>query len=123
LTILGGVGLLLAILGVYGVTAYSVNQRTREFGIRMALGAQRYHIIGTVLQQGLILAGAGVVLGLVATIGLSHVVSAVLFGISATNLGTLIFASVTLVLAVLLASFVPSQKATKIDPLQALRYE
>jgi predicted permease len=123
LTVLGSVGLLLAVLGVYGVTAYSVNQQTREFGIRMALGAQRYHIIGKVLRQGLMLAGLGIVAGLVAMIPLSHVASNLLFGISATNIGTLAFASIVLTAAVLVACLLPSWKATRIDPLQALRYE
>jgi putative ABC transport system permease protein len=123
LSILGGVGLLLAVLGVYGVTAYSVNQQKREFGIRMALGAQRHHIVEKVLLQGLVLAAAGIAFGIVSALALSNVASSLLFGISSTNVGTLILASLVLTLAVLAACFMPSWRATRIDPSRALRYE
>lgn len=123
LSILGGIGLLLAVLGVYGVTAYSVNQQTREFGIRMALGAQRHHVIGLVMRRGLVLASAGIVLGLAAAIILGRVASSLLFAIGGTDVVTLVGASAVLSGAVLLACFFPSRRATRIDPLRALRYE
>jgi len=123
LSILGGVGLLLAVLGVYGVTSYSVNQQTREFGIRMALGAPRSHVIGLVMRQGLVLAAAGIGLGLVIALALAKVASSLLFSITGTDVVTLVAACGILSLAVLLACFFPSRKATKIDPLLALRYE
>jgi predicted permease len=123
LSILGGVGLLLAVLGVYGVTAYSVKLQTRDFGIRMALGAQRHHVIGQVMRQGLILSTRGIVVGLVAAIALSRVASSLLFSIGATDVITLLCSCVVLTLAVLLACFFPSHRATRIDPLRALRYE
>lgn len=123
LSILGGIGLLLAVLGVYGVTAYSVNQQTREFGIRMALGAQRHHVIGLVMRRGLVLASVGIVLGLVAAIALGRIASSLLFAIGGTDVVTLVGACAVLSGAVLLACFFPSRRATKIDPLRALRYE
>ena len=123
LSILGAVGLLLAVFGVYGVTSYSVNQQTREFGIRMALGAQRYHVIGLVMRRGLILAGVGIAVGLAIAIALSRVAASMLFSVGATDGLTLAGACAVLSLAVLLACFLPSHRATRIDPLRALRYE
>lgn len=123
LTILGSVALVLAVIGVYGVTSYSVTQRQREFGIRMALGAQKGVITRLVLRQGLLLAVAGIVLGLAATLALSRVASRLLFGVSATDIGIFLAASILLTSAVLAASYFPTRKAMAVDPLIALRCE
>ena len=121
--ILGILGLLLVSTGVYGVTAFAVSQRTREFGVRMALGAQRQAVLSLVLGQGLRLAAVGVALGLVGAFAMTRVLSSLLYGVSATD--PWIFGGMSLVLVgiVLLGSVFPAWRATRIDPLKALRYE
>lgn len=123
LSILGIVALVLAILGVYGVVEYSVIQRTRRFGICLALGAQRHHIMKQILTQGAILAVIGILTGVIAALALGQVVDSLLVGIKATDILTLVETSIALAAVVLLASYVPARKATAIDPLTALRYE
>jgi predicted permease len=123
LTLFGGLALILAAIGVYGVLSYSVNQQTREIGIRMALGATPAEVRRWVVGQGLRLAGAGVLVGVVVGLGLMHFVSSLLFGVSTHDPET--FATVTLVLGIiaLLACYLPARRATKINPLAALRHE
>ncbi|HKP11036.1 MAG TPA: ABC transporter permease, partial [Blastocatellia bacterium] len=113
----GGLALLLAGVGIYGVTAYAVSQRTREIGIRMALGAGRGDILRLMLGQGLKLASIGLGLGLAAALALTRLMAAVLYGVSATDAIT--FTSISLLLAgvALLACFVPARRATKVDPM------
>lgn len=120
---LGLLGLLLAGTGLYGVTAFSTSQRTREFGIRMALGAQRSDVLGLVLRQGMKLAGVGVVLGLVLALGAAQVIAGLLFGVSAADPLVLMAVASGLGAVALLATYVPARRATKVDPMVALRYE
>ena len=121
--VFGGVALLIAIIGLYGMLSFSVTERTREMGIRMALGAQRARVLSLVIKQGLKLAALGVVIGLIGAWGLTRLMSALLFGITPTDSVTLVAVAVMLGLVALLACYVPARRATKVDPLVALREE
>jgi predicted permease len=120
---LGGLGLVLALVGVYGVVAYASSQRTHEIGIRMALGAQRDDVLKMILRQGFGLVLAGIALGLLAAFGLSRFIANMLFNMKPAD--PLTFATVALFLAAvaLIACFIPAQRATHVDPMIALRYE
>jgi putative ABC transport system permease protein len=123
LSIFGAGALLLAAIGIHGVMSYSVARRTHEIGIRLALGADRHDIMKLMVGQGMVLVLIGAGLGLVLALALTRVVKSLLFGISATD--PLTFASVVLVLVgvALAACYLPARRATKVDPLVALRYE
>jgi predicted permease len=116
-----GVALLLAVIGIYGVIAYSVAQRTREMGIRRALGAQQGEILRLVMLEGFRLALAGVAVGIAGAYGLTRLMTAVLFRVSATDPQTFVGVAVLFLLVALAASYVPARRATRIDPMVALR--
>jgi ABC-type antimicrobial peptide transport system permease subunit len=123
LSIFGGVALVLAAIGIYGLMAYSVEQRTQEMGIRMALGADRGTIRKLVVWQGMRLTIVGVVIGVGAAFGLTRLIASFLFGVKSWD--PVVFVSVPLVLAgvALAAVWVPANRASKLDPMRALRVE
>ncbi|MDD5542984.1 MAG: ABC transporter permease [Acidobacteriia bacterium] len=117
------VALLMAALGLYGIISYSVSQRTQELGVRVALGARPGQVLGLVLRQGLLLAGAGLVVGVLASFALSRAISSQLFDVSAFDPVTFLTTALILLAVALLASLIPARRATKVDPIEALRYE
>ena len=119
----GGLALVLAAIGTYGVISYSVALRTPEIGIRLAFGAPRSNVLGAVIGQGLRLAGAGVVLGLLAALGLSRFLASYLFGVRTTDPLTYCSVALVLMLTALAASYFPARRAASVDPMQALRAE
>jgi putative ABC transport system permease protein len=123
LAIAGGMALLLGIVGIYGVIAYAVSQRTREIGIRMALGAQPAGLLRMYVRHGLLLAAIGAAIGLGAAAGLTRLMSSLLFGVTALDPVTYAAVSALLILAALLASYLPARRAMAIDPVEALRAE
>jgi len=121
--VFAGLALLLAAIGIYAVVSYSVAQRTREIGVRMALGADRVAVLTMVLRQGMKLAIAGLSIGVIAAFAITRVLRSLLYATSSTDLLSYVATSAVLMAVVALACYVPARRATKVDPLAALRYE
>jgi len=123
LALAGAMALVLGLVGIYGVIAYAVTARTREIGIRMALGAQPATLQHMFVRQGLLLAGLGAFLGLIAAVGLTRLMLSLLFRTAALDALTFAAVSALLIVAATLASYVPARRATALNPLEALRTE
>jgi len=123
LSSIAGVAMLLAMLGIYGVTAYYVTQRTHEIGVRIALGARMSDVLMLVLSRGVIFALIGIAIGMAGAFGLTRYLSTLLFGVQPLDLMTFLSVAATLIIVALLACVIPARKAAKVDPLVALRYE
>jgi ABC-type antimicrobial peptide transport system permease subunit len=121
--VFGVAALLLAAMGIYSVTSYAVAQRTQEIGIRMALGAQMTDVLKLVLRNAMTLVLIGAAVGLAGAYAATRVMSSLLFGVTATDVATFVAVPLLLLLVALVASLIPARRATKVDPLVALRYE
>jgi putative ABC transport system permease protein len=123
LGLFASLAVMLAVVGIYGVMSYSVNERTHEIGVRMALGAQREDVLGLVAKLGLKLTGIGVGIGILLAFGLTRLMSAILYGVQPSDPTTYAAVGLGLICVAMLACFIPARRATKVDPMVALRYE
>jgi ABC-type antimicrobial peptide transport system permease subunit len=123
MTVFGSTALLLAAIGIYGLTAYTVEQRTREIGIRMALGAESHQVRNMVVRQGMSLALGGVVAGLAAAWGLARLITSFLFGVRVHDLPVFVAVPIVLYIVALVAVYAPANRASRVNPIDSLRYE
>jgi ABC-type antimicrobial peptide transport system permease subunit len=123
LAIAGAMALALGLIGIYGVISYTVSQRQREIGIRLALGAQQRDVLQMVLKHGATMALMGVAIGIGAALVLTRLMASLLFGVSAHDPATFTAVATLLILVALLACYIPARRATRVDPMVALRYE
>jgi putative ABC transport system permease protein len=123
LGIFAAIALLLAAIGLYGVIAFGVADRTREIGVRVALGAKRRDVLLLVMQRGMLLTGIGLAIGLMAALALGRVVASLLYGVSPTDSLTLLAVALFLTAVAMLATYLPARRATRVDPMVALRIE
>jgi putative ABC transport system permease protein len=123
LGIFAALALALAAIGIYGVIAYSVTQRTHEIGIRRALGAGTSDVVKMIAREALVLAGSGIVVGVAASIAVTRLINGLVFGVSVTDPVTFAAVAVLLASVAFLATFIPARRAIKVDPMVALRYE
>jgi ABC-type antimicrobial peptide transport system permease subunit len=120
---MGLLGLSLALIGLYGLIAYSVSRRTQEIGIRMAMGARSPDVLLMVLRQGLVLSLIGIAIGFVASIGVRNLLAKGLVGVGVTSPAVLVIVPLALILVTMAACYMPARRASHVDPIRALRYE
>jgi ABC-type antimicrobial peptide transport system permease subunit len=123
LGLFGTLGLLLAMMGLYGLLAFVVRRRTREVGIRMALGAQSRDVVSLVMRQGVLLVALGMALGLAAAYAVTDLIAGMLYGVGGRDLFTFTAVSLLLASVAVLATYIPARHAARVDPIVALRYE
>ena len=122
-SLFGGIALFVAAIGLFGLMSYNVSRRTREIGIRMAMGAQRQEVLGLVLRESMLLVTAGIAIGLAAALAAGRLVASQLFGLEPTDVTTIAAAIFVMVTVSAIAGYLPARRAARVDPWTALRYE
>ena len=123
LAVFAAVAMLIAAIGIYGVLAYSVNQRTREIGLRMALGAPRGHVLRLIVREGMTVGAIGIGIGIAGALALSRVLASLVFDVPVRDPLTYVVVAVSLAVVALVACVIPARKASRVDPIVALRYD